>query len=95
MGGYAYAWIEKTPPKRGLSVIRRLALQQRQNLLRNLVSFGQHGVTGLLNDLRFRHVGHFGRIVGVLDTGLRFRQVGGGVVQVGYGRAQTVLDRTQ
>ena len=33
-----------------------LALQQRQNLLRNLVGFSQHGVTGLLDDLRFRHI---------------------------------------
>ena len=34
---------KKTPPKRGLcSEGERLALQQRQNLLWNLVSFCQH-----------------------------------------------------
>lgn len=70
-------------------------MQQRQNLLRHLVSFRQHGVTRLLDDLRFRHVGHFGRIVGVLNTGLRFRPVGSGVVQVGDRGIQTVLDSTQ
>ncbi len=64
-------------------------------MLRYLVGFCQHGVTGLLDDLRFRHVGHFGRIVGVLNTGLRFRQVGSGVVQVGNGRIQTVLNGTE
>ena len=60
-----------------------------------LVGFCQHGVTGLLDDLRFRHVGYFGRIVSVLNTGLRFRQVGSGVVQVGDCGIQTVLDSTQ
>jgi hypothetical protein len=64
-------------------------------LLRYLVGFRQHGVARLLDNLRFRHVGHFGRIVGVLNTGLRFRQVGGGVVQVGDRRIQTVLNGTE
>src|SRR5690606_34248733 len=50
---------------------------------------------GLLQDLGTRHVGHFHRIVGVFDARTRGRQVGDGVVQVGDGRFEAVLDRAQ
>lgn len=72
---------------------RRLT-QQRQHCLWNLVCLRQYRSTSLLQDLRARHVGNFGSVVSVLDTGLSSRQVVDRVVQVVDGRFETVLNRT-
>ncbi len=69
--------------------------QQGQHGLRDLVGLRQDGGAGLLQDLGPRHVGHFHRVVGVFDARARSRQVGDGVVQVGDGRFEAVLDRAQ
>ncbi len=63
--------------------------------MRNLVRLRQNGGTGLLQDLRARHVGDFGRVVGIFDTATRFRQVVYGIAQVGDSGVETVLNRTQ
>src|SRR5690348_18079928 len=65
--------------------------EQREDRLRDLVGLGEDGGTGLLQDLRAGHVGHFRRVVGVLDARTRGRQVGGGGAEVGDGRLEAVL----
>ncbi len=87
--------IVKTPPERGLRGIQAINPAAETEPAAVPVGFCQHGVACLLDDLRFRHIGHFGRIVGVLNTGLRFGQVGSGVVQVGDCGIQTVLNGTE
>lgn len=69
--------------------------QQRQDVLSRLVSLRQHGGTRLLQDVRAAHVGHFGRVVSILNTGLGSGQVVNGAVQVVDYRIETVLYRTQ
>ena len=69
--------------------------QQRQDVLSRLVSLRQHGGTRLLQDVRAAHVGHFGRVVSILNTGLGRGQVVHGAVQVVDNRIETVLYRTQ
>lgn len=63
--------------------------------MRNLVSLRQNGSTGLLQNLRARHVGNFGRVVGIFDTATGRRQVIYGIAQVGDSGVETVLYRTQ
>lgn len=71
---------EKTPPVAGLSDKCKLT-QQRQYVLRGLVSLRQNRGTRLLQDLRTRHVRHFGRVVSIFDTATGRRQVVYGVAQ--------------
>ncbi|SUH15160.1 Uncharacterised protein [Salmonella enterica subsp. enterica] len=63
--------------------------------MRNLVRLRQNGGTGLLQNLRARHVGDFGRVVGIFDTATGRRQVIYGIAQVGDSGVETVLNRTQ
>lgn len=48
-----------------------------------------------MQDVGTAHVGHFGRVVSILNTGLRSGQVVHGAVQVVDNRIETVLYRTQ
>src|SRR6185312_4797844 len=101
-------WVreKKAPLSRGLEDARvgvwegethpgRFLTEQLEDRLRDLVGLGEHGGAGLLQDLRAGHVGHFHRIVGVLDARLGSRQVGGGGGEVSDGRLEAVLGRAE
>ena len=71
------------------------ALQQAEHVLRYLVCLGQHGRTGLLQDLGAGQFGGFLGEVGIADAAARGRQVLRGCLQVGHHRGEAVLDRTE
>ncbi|KAG1543427.1 hypothetical protein G6F50_013991 [Rhizopus delemar] len=71
------------------------ALQQAEHVLRYLVGLGQHGRTGLLQDLGAGQLGGFLGEVGVLDAAARRRQVFRRGLQVGHDRGEAGLDRTE
>ncbi|KAG0921464.1 hypothetical protein G6F32_015092 [Rhizopus arrhizus] len=62
------------------------ALQQAEHVLRYLVGLGQHGRTGLLQDLGAGQLGGFLGEVGIADAAARGRQVLRGGLQVGHHR---------
>src|SRR6185437_6461736 len=68
---------------RGRTHPGRFLAEQLEDRLWDLVGLGEDRGTGLLQDLRTGHVGHFHRVVGVLDARLRSRQVGGGGGEIG------------
>src|SRR5690625_871612 len=69
--------------------------QQRQHSLGNLVGLCQNRGASLLQDLSTGHVGDFDGVVGVFNTRAGCGQVVDGVVQVGNGGLETILNRPQ
>ncbi len=53
---------------RSISLKANPLTQQRQHVLRNLVSLCQYRGTGLLQNLRAGHVGYFGSVVSIFDA---------------------------
>src|SRR5690554_6434967 len=69
--------------------------QHRKHVLRDLVGLCQYGSAGLLQDLREGHVGHFHRVVSVLNARTDGSEVGLVGAQVGDGILKAVLHGTQ
>src|SRR5690606_31452097 len=70
-------------------------LEQAQHVLRDRLGLGKHCRSGLRQDLVPRQFRGLLGVVGVLDAAARGGHVLGADLQVGDGRAEAVLDRTQ